>query len=305
MTTRARFGVASVTKLVTAATALRLVDRGELTLRQPLTEVLAPEHRPVALTSSHTLHHLLSHTSGLANYHDDDDDTWASFVSCWDRVPTYHLRGPADLLPLFAHQPAVTPPGAVFRYGDANFILAGLAIEAVTGRPFRDVASEEVLVPAGMGDSAFDDLDCEPPGLATGYLVTDRPPETWRTNCYSIPAGGMPDGGLVTTPHDLARFIDVLLAGELLLPGTLAAMTTPTGPTSDALEQYGYGCELAIEDGVVTIVGHGGHDPGVSALVSHYRSGATTIVVCCNHDRGSWAATQYLTEAFGLRDPRM
>jgi len=301
---RTRFGVASVTKLVTSLTALRLVDRGALRLDQPLTEVLAPEHRPRALTAEHTLHHLLSHTSGLSNYHDDDDTTWASYTSCWDRVPTHHVRGPADLLPLFADLPAVSPPGAVFQYSDANFILVGLAVEAATGRSFAAVATAEVLVTAGMVDSAFADRDLEPERLATGYLVTEEPAEMWRSNCYSVPAGGLPDGGLITTPHDLARLLDALLGGHLLTPRTTTAMTTSQGPRSDELVQYGYGCQLVVEDGEVTIIGHSGMDPGVAALVSRYRAAATTVVVLCNHDRGAFVTAQYLARALGLRDPR-
>lgn len=87
-----RFTVASVTKMVTAATALRLVERGEVRLDQPLTEVLPAEHQTSALTGAHTLHHLLSHTSGLPNYHDDEAVTWDSFLSCWDRIPCQRAR---------------------------------------------------------------------------------------------------------------------------------------------------------------------------------------------------------------------
>jgi CubicO group peptidase (beta-lactamase class C family) len=80
ITSDTRFGVASVTKMVTATTALRLVERRELRLDQPLIEVLPAEHRTKAMAPEHTLHHLLSHTSGLPNYHDDAAQTWDSFV---------------------------------------------------------------------------------------------------------------------------------------------------------------------------------------------------------------------------------
>jgi CubicO group peptidase (beta-lactamase class C family) len=208
-----RLAVASMAKMVTAATALRLVDRGVLDLHRSLIEILPREWQPVGLTPAHTLHHLLSHTSGLGNYHDDDANTWESFTSCWDRVPTYHARGPADMLPLFVDAPALAPPGAGYRYTDANFLLAGLVIEAVTGRAFSACAADEVFVPAGMTDSAFAQLDDEPCGLTVGYLVTDGPPDTWRSNIYSVPAGGMPDGGLITTATDLARLVDALEVG--------------------------------------------------------------------------------------------
>ncbi len=304
ITERTRFAVASVTKLVTGTAALRLVDQGRVRLDQVLVDVLPPEHRPASLTSEHTLHHLLSHTSGLANYHDGEAKTWDSYISCWDRIPTYHLRRPADMLPLFADLPAVAVPGTKYQYADANFILAGLVVEAVSGRSFAEVVAEEVLAPAGMSDTAIDSLDQEPRDLATGYLVSDGPPETWRANTFSVPAVGMPDGGLITTPDDLARLIDALIGGTLLTPAMTSAMMTPQGPRSGELEQYGYGCELIVEDGEVTIIGHGGLDPGVSAEVWHHRTAATTTVVLCNNDRGSWAVTKRLVEELGLSEPR-
>ncbi len=304
ITDRSRFAVASVTKLLTATTALRLVERGHVRLDQPLIEVLPPGQQPAALTPEHTLHHLLSHTSGLTNYHDDADQTWASFTSCWDRVPSYHVRRPADMLPLFIDLPAFAPPGTKYEYGDANFILAGLVIEAVTGRAYPDVVADEVITPAGMVDTAFEALDSEPVGLATGYMTSTDPPETWPTNVFSVTAMGMPDGGVITTAPDLARLIDALLDGRLVTPATLAAMTSPQGPASDDLEQYGYGCELVVEGGKVTIIGHGGSDPGVSSMVAHHLGAATTIVVLCNYDRGSWAVTKRLAADLGLTEPR-
>jgi CubicO group peptidase (beta-lactamase class C family) len=299
-----RFGVASVTKMVTAAAALRLVDRGLLRLDQPVIEVLPPEHRTRALTPKHTLHHLLSHTSGLPNYHDDAAQTWDSFVGALDRIPGSKALRPADLLPLFADLPASRAPGEKYEYADANFILAGLMIEAATGRSFYEVVAEEVLRPARMGDTAFEQLDQDAPRYASGYLYADAPPDTWRSNVFSLTGKGMPDGGMITTAEDLATLIDALVGGRLVPPPLLAAMTTPQTPPSADVEHYGYGLELVVENGIVTILGHGGSDPGVSTMVAHHLAEGTTIVVLCNQDRGSWAATCRLTIELGLRDPR-
>jgi CubicO group peptidase (beta-lactamase class C family) len=304
ITNETRFGVASVTKMVTATTALRLVDRGELRLDQPLIEILPPEHRTRAMTAEHTLHHLLSHTSGLPNYHDDAAQTWDSFVGALDRIPGSKARRPADMLPLFADLPAERTPGEKYLYSDANFILAGLVIEAATGKSFYEVANEEVLRPAGMTDTAFEELDQDPPRYATGYLHADGPPDTWRSNVFSLTGRGMPDGGMITTATDLARLVDALRGGKLLSPPLLAAMMSPQTPPSTDLEHYGYGLELVVENGAVTILGHGGADPGVSTLVSHHVVAGTTIVVLCNQDRGSWAAVARITKELGLTDPR-
>lgn len=161
-----------------------------------------------------------------------------------------------------------------------------------------------MLAPAGMDDSAFDALDNDPPRLATGYLRADGPFDTWRSNIFSVTANPMPDGGLITTAPDMACLIEALLAGRLLSPSLLAAMMTPQGPRSTKLEQYGYGLELVVENGEVTILGHDGSDPRVSAVVAHHRAAATTIIVLCNHDRSAWAVTLQLAAELGLTEPR-
>jgi CubicO group peptidase (beta-lactamase class C family) len=299
-----RFGVASITKHVTAIAALQLVERGLLALDTPVVEILPPGQRPTALTREHTLHHLLSHTSGLANYHDDDDPTLASFIANWDRIPTYRIRRPADMLPLFVDLPAVARPGEEVRYNDAAFVLAGLVIEAVTGRPWSEMVSDAVFRPAGMTDTGLEALDADPARLAVAYIEDDGPSEQWRSNVFSVPANPMPDGGMITTPVDLARLIDALLGGRLLGAELVAAMTRPQGPPSHEIEQWGYGCKLTMRGNEVVGWGHGGGDPGVSALLTQYPAAATTVVVTCNRDRGSVAATLRIATALGIDDPR-
>ena len=86
----------------------------ELALDARLIDLLPPDQRPVALTPEHTLHHLLSQTSGLANYADDDDPTWDSFSSAIARMPN-RGRVPADLVPLFRDLPARRAAGRRLR----------------------------------------------------------------------------------------------------------------------------------------------------------------------------------------------
>ncbi len=304
--TDSRFQVASVTKMMTATAALQLVESGKVALDTPLIDVLPGEHQPAALTRAHTLHHLLCHMSGLRNYHDDDDDSWASFVSCWDRIPNYHIREVADILPLFKDLPATFSPGAQWQYADANYILIGLVIEAVTGRRYADVVAEGVLKTAGMADTEFNGLDLDPERLAVGYAASDRPAEKGRTNIYAVPAMGMPDGGIITSATDVALFFDALVAGALVAPATLDVMLEPKAaiPDTDGLEAYGYGMELTLVDGEVSIFGHAGGDPGISAMTSYFVDAATSLIVLCNQDSGSWAASKQVGDAFGLPDPR-
>ncbi len=183
-------------------------------------------------------------------------------MSCWDRVATYHARRPADILPLFRDLPARAAPGAEFRYGDANFILVGLVIEAVTGRAYGDVVTEEVFEPAGLHDTAIEAIDDDPRRLAVGLQDGRRTGRPMATNIYSVPAIGMPDGGMITTaarPGPADRRASSAAACSRPDGG---GDDQPAGPNRSDLEQYGYGCELAVVDGAVTIIGHGGGDPG-------------------------------------------
>lgn len=161
-----------------------------------------------------------------------------------------------------------------------------------------------MLRPAGMADSGFDQRDADPPRMATGYLHDeDRPYASWPANVFSVPAGGMPDGGLVTTTAGLARLVDALVGGRLVSPETYAAMTSAhcgrTGTT-----RYGYGLELGFADGELAVLGHDGLDPGVSAAVAHHPTAATTIVVLGNQDRGCWPVYLRLATELDLTDPR-
>jgi hypothetical protein len=70
------------------------------------------------------------------------------------------------------------------------------------------------------------------------------------------------------------------------------------------VEAYGYGCVLAMRGSQVAAIGHGGSDPGVAALLSHYRDDGTTIAVICNQDRGAFATTLAVAAALGVHDPR-
>ncbi len=279
VTTATRFGLASVTKMFTAVTVVDLVAAGALTFDTPVVSVLPPERRPSTLLDSVTIHHLLSHTSGIADYCEEDEDSPAyleDYGSLWERRPSYSIERPADFLPLFGDLPPYREPGVVHQYSNAGYIVLGLVVEELTGLPFPDAVQRAVFDRAGMTASGFFRLDEVVPDLAVGYLPRSGPDAPGRSNIYRIPVIGGADGGAQSTVHDLDRFLRLYDDGSLLGPHHDLVLT----PHADAFDGFfaGYGVHL-YPDGRF---GHGGGDPGVSAIINRWPDEDVNIVVLCN-----------------------
>lgn len=264
-----RFGTASASKLFTAVTLARLFEQGSAGPATPLADVLDRDLQPRSLDPRVTLEHLLTHTSGIADYCDEYGDE--PYEAVWLRANPATVRTPRDLVPLFVDLPALGAPGEAVRYCNAGFVLLGLAIEVLAGRSFYDAVAEAVLVPAGMTSTGYPALDEVIPDVAVGYLPPedDDPGGAWRTNLYAIPARGQPDGGAFATAADLVRFLDAFREGRLVSPAWRDEMLRPH--IRDAREDTAYGLCWWIEgDGIRRWVGHPGGDPGYVAQLRWY-----------------------------------
>jgi CubicO group peptidase (beta-lactamase class C family) len=187
-----RFGLASLTKMFTAVTVVSLVRDGRLEFGARVAGVLPPERRPSTLHPDVTVHHLLCHTSGVADYAEEEpeDGPELDYAAIWQDRPCYRMLRPADFLPLFGDLPPYRGPGERHQYSNAGYVLLGLVIEEVTGRPYTEVVTERVFEPAGMVSSGFFRLDEALPDIATGYRPPQRPGGPWRSNVYSVPVIG-------------------------------------------------------------------------------------------------------------------
>jgi CubicO group peptidase (beta-lactamase class C family) len=283
-----RFQTASVSKMLTAAAVLDQVAQGKVTVATPVVEVVPADHRPRSLSADVTVHHLLCHTSGIADYFEEDDslpNAGTDYGTLWQAIPPAQVERPADFLPLYGDLPAYCPPGKLWRYSNAGYVLLGELLEQLTGRTCAEVIEERVLRPAGMVDSGFDRSDEPRPGSAVHYLPSGR------TNVHSVPVVGGGDGGCVCTAADLVRFCRALADGTLL--GDLTQVATQRLATIEDDWSYGYGL-MIYPDGRW---GHGGGDPGVSAVVNHWPQRDLTVVALCNVEE-----TEDLNPAIELRN---
>ncbi len=281
ITPATRFGLASVTKMFTAAAIVDLVASGSLSFDSPVLELLPPERRPSTLLPEVTIHHLLCHTSGIADYCEEDEDSPAyleDYGSLFDQLPSYSIESPADFLQLFGDLPPYRRPGTQWQYSNAGYIVLGLVIEDVTGRPYAEVVQERVFDRAGMTASGFFRLDEAWPDVAVGYLPRSRLDQPWRSNIYRVPVVGGADGGAFSTTHDLDRFLRGYADGTLL-GEHLDRVLTPHADAGDGFFE-GYGVHL-YPDGRY---GHGGGDPGVSAIVNRWPADDVHIIVLDNEE---------------------
>src|SRR5690606_9194686 len=193
-----RFGTASLSKAFTAVAVLDAVGRGEVGLQDRVVDVLPASARPSALSPEVTVHHHLTHTAGLADYAEEDEDLPGfveDYATIWTELPSYRVRDDLAILPLFADLPPVCPPGTAFHYSNAGYVLLGILLSRVSGMPFVEAVTTRVLEPAGMTDSGYPAFDEVHPDVATGYLPPLAPGRPWRTNIYSVHPVGGGDGG--------------------------------------------------------------------------------------------------------------
>jgi CubicO group peptidase (beta-lactamase class C family) len=294
-----RFGTASASKLFTAVALVRLFERGTAAPAMRLVDVLAPDRRPRALDPGVTLEHLLTHTSGMADYFDEYGEE--PFEALWATVDPLAMRRPADLLPLFADLAPLAAPGAQVRYCNAGFILAGLALEAITGRDFYDVITDEILVPAGLADTGYPALDEPIPELAVGYLApaADDPGPGAATNARAIPVRGQPDGGAFTTAADLVRFLDAVRDGVLLGGQWREEALRPR--VRDEAEDAWYGLGWWTSGtGRGRRIGHPGGDPGYQARLRWYPETGHRVAILVNASSGGGAAARIIEERLVL-----
>ncbi|MFF2776111.1 serine hydrolase domain-containing protein [Streptomyces sp. NPDC058052] len=282
-----RFRVASVSKTFTAVAVLQLVESRKIRLDDALVDHVR-EHMP-HLDPRVTVHQALAMTSGIGDWFEEGSEEWETeWLALTESHPLYLLRDNKDYVPLFAGKQAHFPPGERHLYNGAGYILLGLLIEAVTGRSFEEVVTEEVFARAGMSGAGFPALDELGPDVAEGYLSLASSATPYRTNHYSTTPRAAADGGATCTAADLTAFSHALRHGRLLDEETTRLALTPQVAQYDEKIRgyrwmYGFGLTHLLDDeGNVVRWGHTGEEDGVSARLFHYPRHDVDVAVLGN-----------------------
>jgi CubicO group peptidase (beta-lactamase class C family) len=263
-----RFAMASGCKIFTAVAICQLIEKGLLTFDTFLKDCLSvtfPHFDPTV-----TVGQLLSHTSGIPDYF--DEEVMDDYEALWKERPVYNIRRPADFLPLFQNEPMKSKPGEKFAYNNAGFIVLGLIVEEVSGVDFPQYIQGNIFEVCDMQDSGYFATDQLPARTAYGYIPAGD--NQWRTNIYAVPIVGGADGGAFTTVNDMTKFWDSLLGNRLLSESLTRTFLTPQVIAENEGEgtYYGYGVWLVrkSEDEAVSTYYVIGGDPGVSFFSAVY-----------------------------------
>ena len=204
------FVVASVSKAFTAAVVLSLVEQGELRLDDGVADFVPGWDRRIRVR------HLLNHTSGLPLWGNKDDppDSPRNALESADLSRRFTL---AEGIESLRTMPLLATPGKKTHYSNANTILAGLVVEAVTGKPLVEAYHREVLDPLRLRSTAYPPQETPPRPPIPGVLYVDDAKTELDTGQYpqesSLTLGG-PAAGMVSDAPDLLTFAEVFLRGD-------------------------------------------------------------------------------------------
>lgn len=285
-----RFGIASGCKLFTAIAICQLVEDGKISFDSKLYDYITTDFKH--FDEKVTIHHLLTHTSGIPDYF--DEEVMKDFEELWVENPMYHIRKLSDFLPLFQNQHMKTQVGEKFHYNNAGYILLGLIVEKVSELEFSDYIQEYIFNKANMMNSGYFSFDSLPPNTALGYI--DKPDGTWKTNIYSLPVKGGSDGGAFVTAKDMSKLWKALMNYELMNETHTKKLLSPDTQVNES-GFYGYGLWIKKNtEGSILKYHIMGYDPGVSFHSAYYSDLSTIVTVCSNKSDGAFDIMSGLEE---------
>jgi CubicO group peptidase (beta-lactamase class C family) len=269
-----KFNLGSMNKMFTAVSAMQLVEAGKLSLDDSLGKFLpAGSMRPEVLAKVR-VKHLLSHTSGLGSYFNDE----------WDRQSRALYRTVDDWMRLVKDDSLQFEPGTRWAYSNTGMLVLGKVIEVASGQDYFAYVREHVAKPAGMTSTDAYELDRVNKNLAVGYEPEGEGANghVYRNNLYQHVIRGGPAGGGYSTVGDLTRFAEALKAGKLVSAASVRLLTTP----KPELNSPDYGFGFAIDEGG-RIVGHSGGFPGINSQLDIYVGEDYTFAVMSNYGGGA------------------
>ena len=266
--------IGSVTKTFTATLLLRAAAEGRLSLDDTIDQYV----RGVPNGDEITLRQMADMSSGIASYTLDEQ---------WEKELFSHPRKvwkPEKLAQIGIKDSPVFDPGKGWQYSNTNYVMLGLVLEQVTGKPIGKLYRKEIIEPLHLKETSFPNTDpALPKPYDHGYTLqgqsNGKPVDTTHWN----PSWAWSAGGMISTVDDLLVYGRALGTGEGLLPREQQAerLTSFLYGLAPNTPERAYGLGL---DNVSGWIGHTGELPGYNTNVHYHPELHTTMVVEVNND---------------------
>mgnify|MGYP002335713039 CR=1 FL=1 len=256
--TRTRIG--SINKHFTAALIMQKVQSGKLSLDDNLASFQLGF--PADIAEKITVRHLLKHTSGFADIFNNE------------YFKTYRsLKTISDKLPLLMSKPLISEPGTKYNYSNYGYIVLGAILEKLERLPFQTIIQDNILSVINANNTVYD-LTENVKNKARSYQFSPIGEKIDRTDRLE---NLTPDGGMYSTPYDLALFYSKLFySNELLNDASKAEMKNYYKETTNPWSEF-------LNSETAKVVSYGG-GPGVSAAVELLLKDKFMVIALANTD---------------------
>ncbi|MEP6932092.1 MAG: serine hydrolase, partial [Flavobacterium sp.] len=265
-----KFRLGSISKQFTAFLIVKLAEEGKIKLDAPITTYL-PNY-PKGTGEKITVHHLLTHTSGIPNY-----TSVPKFLQEKSREP----YTPEEFIKTFENLPLEFTPGEKFKYSNSGYFILGYIIEKVSGKSFEQYLQETILTPLKMANTGYDHYDIILKKRAAGYEKQGKKFINAPYLDMSIPYAA---GSLYSTVEDLYLWDQALYTNKLLSPASMDLLYKPYIPAGD--EAYGYGWFIGeFSNGAkdkLKVIEHGGGINGFNTIISRLPADKNLVVILNN-----------------------
>jgi D-alanyl-D-alanine carboxypeptidase len=274
----------STVKTFTAVSILLLQEDGLLNIDRPVTDYLQQQDiRGLRNADKATVRQLLQHSSGIFNYIQDPKFQAASLN---DLVKDWR---PEELLAYARGKDPYFAPGTNLRYSNTNYILLGMIIERVSGKPFYQFFKERIFDPYSLYFTQFAATDPVPDGIIRGYVDFYSNGNLTNATYFSGWDYYTADGGLISNSFDLNTFLTKLFDGQVLRDSSLQQMLSwkePAEQEKDGFKTaYGLGI-FRIETNHGPAYIHSGDAIGYMASMVYFPEQRVTITWAVNANYG-------------------
>lgn len=264
-TTDTKFRIASITKQFTAFLVLQMVEEGILNLKDSITKYI--HWYPPEKGNKISIHHLLSHTSGLPHY-----EAFPDFFPEKSRRKYSHEQ----FVRMISETNLISDPGTKFSYSSFGYYILGYILELLTGKSYGELLNEKILAPLGLNNTTLDDNVTIIEKRAEGY---DNYFGVLYNEGFRDMSTALATGDMISTVFDLFLW-DQSLYTDTLLSDQYRELLFKPGPGNYA---YGWFIDtLSFGNKNVVVNSHSGGTVGFESLIVRYPEDNKTTIVLNN-----------------------